>query len=108
LYGSASKLTDTGSQLLHQNIAKLLEVAEAGDNFGATLAVGDFNNDNFTDLAIGVPDEDIEDVVDAGLVHMVYGSASGLLATGNQLFHRNKPGLPGPAEADDRFGGAFP
>jgi FG-GAP repeat len=70
--------------------------------------VGDFNNDGFVDLAIGVPDEDIEDIEDAGVVHIVYGSVSGLSITENQLFHRNRSGLQGLAEVGGRFAGAFP
>ena len=32
--------------------------AERGDRLGCELATGDFNNDGFEDLAIGVPNED--------------------------------------------------
>jgi hypothetical protein len=107
LYGRALGLSATGKQLLRQGV-ELRGSSEESDHFGAALAAGDFNNDGFTDLAIGVPDEDIEDLADAGVVHIVYGSASGMSLTGNQRFHRNKSGLHGPAEANDRFGGAFP
>ena len=108
IYGRASGLTGPGNQLFHQNSEGLLETARAGDGFGAALATGDFNNDGFVDLAIGVPDEDMEGIEDAGVVHIVYGSASGLAVTENQLFHRNRPGLQGLAAADDRFGGHSP
>jgi FG-GAP repeat len=91
LYGRARGLTTTGDQLFHQNSEGLLETAKAGDDFGAALAAGDFNHDGFADLAIGVPgeslEEGLEEIVQAGAVYIVYGSASKLTATENQLFH---------------------
>jgi hypothetical protein len=47
------------------------------DRFGESSAVGDFDHDGFKDLAIGAPFEDIEGVVDAGCVHVLYGASSG-------------------------------
>ena len=57
----------------------------------AGVARGDFNGDGVSDLAIGVPGEDrslttfdglgggtTREVPDAGAVHIIYGSASGL------------------------------
>jgi hypothetical protein len=39
---------------------------ETGDQFGAALAVGDFNGDPFDDLAVGTPREDVGATVDPG------------------------------------------
>ena len=41
--------------------------AESGDNFGSALATGDFNKDGYSDLAIGVPAEEINTVEFAGV-----------------------------------------
>jgi hypothetical protein len=41
----------------------------------------------------------------AGAVSMIYGAGGGLSAPGGQLFTQNSPGVPGTAEAFDRFGG---
>jgi hypothetical protein len=41
LFGSAGRLTTSGGQLFHQNSAGVPGLAEAGDFFGAALAVGD-------------------------------------------------------------------
>ncbi len=95
-YGSAAGLDDSDS--FYQYDASLnqpeepqgaiLEPAEANDSFGYVLASGNFNGDSYTDLAIGVPNEDIESGswADAGMVHILYGSDSGLTTTGWQSF----------------------
>src|SRR5262245_24500056 len=52
----------------------------------AGIAKGDFNNDGFADLAVGVPLEDNgRNLVDSGAVNVIYGSAVGLTAAGNQF-----------------------
>ena len=80
--GSAAGLTATGSQYWNQNSAGIADAVETGDGFGSTLTAGDFNGDGRDDLAIGAPAEDVGATVDAGVVHVLYGSAAGLTATG--------------------------
>lgn len=67
---------------------------------------GDFNGDGVADLAVGVPGEDVAGMVDAGAVNVLYGSATGLTASDDQLFTQDSPGVAGAAEAGDRFGSA--
>ena len=76
--------------------------AEAGDGFGAALAVGNFNDDFFEDLAIGVPGENAS----AGVVHWLLGDPEDIIATSlNFLFFEDA--LGGDPEAGDEFGHAF-
>ena len=107
LEGSATGLTGAGSQLLVQGGGGLPDTAEPFDFFGNALAAGDFNNDGFIDLAIGVPGEDLATITDAGAVTVLYGSASGPSATGSQFFTQDTPGVLGAAEAEDGFGAAL-
>ena len=67
-----------------------------GDYFGAALASGDFDKDGYADLAIGVPSDRVgHDNVRGGAVNILYGSKSGLTATGDQLWSlANLPGVP--------------
>lgn len=78
---------------------------ELGDP--TTAASGDFNGDGFDDLAVGVPWEDVGGKKDAGAVNVLYGSAAGLTATGDQFWHQGTAGVPGEPEKNDRFGRAL-
>lgn len=110
LYGSAFGLTAAGNQFWTQDSPDVLDVTEKGDNFGSSLGWGDFNGDSFGDLVVGVPFEDVGTISDAGAVNVIYGSASGLTATGNQLWTQDSSDSFGgqdiidQAEASDRFG----
>ena len=64
----------------------------------------DFNGDGFDDLALGVPGEDIRGLIDAGAVNVIYGSATGLTAIGNQLWHQDSTDIEDLAEDGDTFG----
>ncbi|NNF58238.1 MAG: hypothetical protein HKN04_08345, partial [Rhodothermaceae bacterium] len=102
IYGSATGLAEAGNQSWDQDV--LASNAEVGDRFGWSLAAGDFNGDGFDDLAIGVPDEDVGAVVDAGGVNVLFGSASGLTADGFQSWTQANPDLSDSAESFDAFG----
>jgi FG-GAP repeat len=84
-------------------LAGLLAVP-AGTAAGADQARRvDFNGDDFDDLAIGVPAEDVGTVDNAGAVNTMHGSASGLVGTGGALFQGDN-GLGDAVEPGDRFG----
>jgi hypothetical protein len=103
LYGSSGGLSRAGGQLFTQVAGAI----ESRDEFGGTLAAGDFNGNGFADLAAGAPSEDVAGTLDAGAVSALYGSAGGLTRAGGQLFTQNSPGVPGNAEDDDLFGDAL-
>jgi hypothetical protein len=80
-----------GTHLTQNNIGLgIIGPVEPGDRFGEALAAGDFNGDGRDDLAIGVPGESspvpggtpggpLVDVPSLGMVHVVFGSAKGLV-----------------------------
>ncbi|MEV0321610.1 FG-GAP and VCBS repeat-containing protein [Streptomyces sp. NPDC050658] len=104
-YGSADGLKE-GTQKFDQNLPGVPGSEEAGDAFGASVAVGDVTGDGYADVALGVIGEDVRDVADAGAVVLVRGSANGVTGTGAQAFHQDTAGIPGVAEKGDSFGAA--
>lgn len=105
LYGTADGLTDTGNQLWSQESEAYIYGAEEEDDlFGFALAAGNYNGDGYDDLAVGVPFEDIGDILDAGAVNVFYGSSSKLTVDGNQLWYQGNVGVLGSPEEYDYFG----
>ena len=75
---------------------------------GAAQVHGDFNGDGIADLAIGVPNEDVGTIADAGAVNVLYGTATGLSSATNQIWTQNSLGIVGDVSEDfDLFGFAL-
>jgi hypothetical protein len=105
IYGSQpSGPPPVGMQFWHQNVAAVEGAAETNDQFGSSVAAGDFDNDGFADLAIGASGEGLGSSSNAGAVNVLYGTASGLSATGDQLWHQDASGVIDVAETGDFFG----
>src|SRR5687767_15708364 len=84
IYGSANGLTSSGDQFF--DMTNFGFSHNSNDHFGWALASGNFNGDDFSDLAIGVPDADVGSTADAGRVVLIDGSINGLnLATARPL-----------------------
>ncbi|MGI0019789.1 MAG: hypothetical protein ACREAY_04910 [Nitrososphaera sp.] len=90
---------------------------EDQDNFGYSIATGDFNGDGYVDMAVGAPGEDLSAETqegydlneNQGAVNGIYGSATGLSATTvpDQFWTQDTPSVEDSAELGDRFGGAL-
>lgn len=97
------------------------DAGESGDLFGWALSAGRFDGAGTSDLAIGVPREDIlidgtprpgrrgapTPTPDVGAVHVVPTGASGPSAARDFLLHRDSPGIAGSIAAGDLFGVAL-
>ncbi len=107
-YGAPGGWDQRTSQWWWQGTAGVAGLGEAGDSFGFSLAVGDFDCDGFDDLAVGSPFEDANstggDILDIGAVVILYGSPEGLVARGSQIWAQNTTGIEGEAETGERFG----
>lgn len=96
-----------GSTSWTEDTTGILGTASCDDYFGASLAVGDFNNDGYDDLAVGTPGAADSTYSASGSVHIIYGSSTGLTDTGDQLWHQDVSGIEGVAEVYEQFGSAL-
>ncbi len=104
LYGSGSGLSATKSQDIDQETKGVPDRGEENDKWGWALASGDFNNDGFTDLAVGAPGENYGQFLEVGAVTLLYGSPSGITTTKSMRIHQNIPLIPDRNEAYDHWG----
>ncbi len=94
-------------EAIEQGASGYSGVAESGDRLGSSLAVGDFDNDGYDDLAIGANGEDVGAVNDAGAVLIAYGSSAGITGARDHLITRNGDGLTVPPTTVERYGSAL-
>ena len=117
LYGSAAGLSvaSVPDQFWHDGTSYFFPTSDTGSRFGASLGAADFNGDGFDDLAMGMPGEDLSgcgflgcvEVLDAGRVLALYGSAAiGLSTTGRQ-FWSQPASRTDAAEEGDHFGSSL-
>ncbi|MFB7779752.1 FG-GAP-like repeat-containing protein [Streptomyces bauhiniae] len=102
-YGSVSGPNRTAS--INQDTGNVPGGSEKGDGFGTELDLGDINGDGYQDLVISSMFEDLGKVSEAGMVTVLYGSASGVNTTSRaQSFAQSSAGVPGGDEKADHFG----
>lgn len=99
--GPAGHLPFDGYEV-RQGYVGLPDTPEVGDLFGAALATGDFNNDGYDDLAIGVPHED-----GAGAVLVIYGSQFSLLFSTHLFFSESSLNGGTHTTLGSRFGASL-
>ncbi|MFT4622714.1 MAG: hypothetical protein ACI8PZ_001370 [Myxococcota bacterium] len=95
------------AEIWTQDSYGVADEAEEGDQFGEVLAAGDLNCDGVDDLAVGVPQEDVGAIVDAGGVHVLYGTEDGLRSEGDSWFTQDSPGISDASGVGDHFGAAL-
>lgn len=107
LSGGATGIVPAGGLRFHQDSLGVVGLAEAGDAFGARLAIGDFDGDGAGDLAVAAPTEGIGSASESGALHLFAGSTDGLTRAGNRVLYQGYLGVPGRSEAGDEFAGAI-
>lgn len=101
VYGGGAGTVDT----LHEGNSQVSGTIGAGDQFGYSLSAYDANNDGCTDLAVGVPFEDLATTEDAGVTYVLLGTPDGLAQGPASLtFQQGAGATPDQAEVDDHFG----
>jgi FG-GAP repeat protein len=103
--GSATGLRRVGRQLWSLASPGITDRPGRYDQFGWSVAHGDFDGDGFDDLAIGGRWEDTG-ARNSGAVRVLYGSGVGLTAEGAQSWHQDSPDVRDRSEPSDQFGWA--
>lgn len=102
LYGSNSGLSASGNQMF--TLEQLRPSSALESQFGSALAAGDFDGDNYDDLAIGAPRSDTGAKQATGSVYVLYGGPSGLDEKTVQFWSQAHPKIEGTAGEYDFFG----
>ncbi len=103
LRGTPAGLTLTGVTLITEDsLSGGPGFSAAGENFGWSLAVGDFDHDFFDDLAIGAPNESAGGVTSSGAAFVTYGTPAGLGHGFKQIWQQQS--LNASNVAGDNFG----
>ncbi len=106
VFGSAAGLTPIGAQFWHQDVPRFPGVTELNDNFGRSLAACDFDNAGFDDLAVGVQNEGLGTIPNAGITQVLQGRSAGLM-TATQTWSQDTAGIDDEAQAGNWFGEAL-
>ncbi|MET8895199.1 hypothetical protein [Streptomyces albogriseolus] len=102
LRSSATGLTETGAQVVHQATDGVPGTAEADDWFGSAVDVTGLDGDGMADVTIATKGEDVHAGSVRGCADWVLrGSAAGLTTTGATSFSAQDVGLTAP---DAEFG----
>ncbi len=104
-YGSSVGLSASRDDQMDQS--DIAGEAESNDDFGAALAAGDFDADGRDDLAIGAPLEDVDLVVDSGMVVVAFGGPVGIDGLRSQVFDQTVYNAEGGADGGDLFGSSL-
>ena len=107
IYGSANGLTSANDHYFTQNSRGIGGISAVGDQFGASVASGDIDNDGFDDVIIGVPGDYRcwRRVCGAvGAINIMYGTGNGLSAANDHYFTQNSSGVDGVSGVGDEFG----
>jgi len=104
----------TGSKVWNLDTNGIVGDTSSLDRLGESVSHGDYNNDGFQDLAIGIPNYDFEffgtTLNNVGTVLIIYGSPSGLSSLNDQFlfqtFESDPPNLENQngVEENDFFG----
>lgn len=105
VHGTENGLESRARQIWSQRSRGIPGQAKAWEGFGAGgLQILDVGRGRTRDLLVHIPN----DRSGRGAVSVIYGSRAGLRADGAQLWHQDRPGIPGVGEraedAEDHFG----
>ncbi|MER5305584.1 FG-GAP-like repeat-containing protein [Streptomyces lasiicapitis] len=106
VYGKSGTTLGGAVSCTNQDTPRVDGNAEAEDNFGAALAVGDLDREDGDELIAGASAEAVGSDKAAGAYWILESTGTGKELYGSGV-NQTSPGVPGAAEAGDRFGAAI-
>ncbi|WJV47320.1 FG-GAP-like repeat-containing protein [Streptomyces flavofungini] len=106
VYGKSGTTLGGDVSCTTQNTPRVDGNSEAEDNFGAALAVGDVDREDGDELIAGASAEAVGSDQAAGAYWILESTGTGKEFYGSGV-NQTSPGVPGAAEAGDRFGAAI-
>ncbi|WP_332643157.1 hypothetical protein [Aeromicrobium sp.] len=109
LLGSSTGLTTAGSggARFHQNTSGIAGSVEAGDYFGASVAIANVQSQTQGSLIIGAPSEGVGTVMDAGQFHQLSIATTGPKTSGSVALNLGSTGVKGAVRKWGGFGGVL-
>jgi hypothetical protein len=100
----SASLSIAAAENITQDASGVGGVTESGDRFGAAVAVGNLLGDGVDDLMVGAWGEAVGPKEQAGYLHFIPGSSSGLVISMEVSFTQGAMPSTGSTEAGDQFG----
>lgn len=88
----------------NQSFAIAGVISEFGDEFGSSVTIGDFDGDQFDDVAVGIPGYARNGLTNVGAVNVFRGTASGLSFSNAIFLSQETTGIPDDSDQSDLFG----
>ncbi len=105
MHGGASGVDRNYVSILNQNVSGVVDTPAEDEFFGYAVTGGDFNGDNYPDIAVGVPGEQVGIQPRAGSVHVFYYTPSVRAYNRNNKLISQSNWFPRfVSERDDFFG----
>ncbi|MBL8766834.1 MAG: FG-GAP repeat protein [Planctomycetes bacterium] len=102
--GTANGISALVDTIVDQDTGSIPDTNEVADQFGGTLATGDFDGNGLPDLACGMPFQDISGASSAGALLVLSGSPSGIATNTGWFVHEGSPVIGGAPAASEQFG----
>ncbi len=104
LQGSSSLLSEPewGPEVI--TMSNLDDEPEAGDRFGSSVAMADFDGDGDDDIAVGAPSDSVGTAVATGSVHVIIVEDDDFDFDASYRITQDSPGVPDWNSKADQFG----
>jgi len=93
LPGSPSGPTSKNAMFLHKGSFNVPGNISPYDRWGSVLVSSDFNNDGYTDIIVGTPDETVGPAQKSGAITILKGGSRGLSGFGSYTLDQTSPGI---------------